>query len=307
MGKTIDIFGLGYCGLDTLCVVPRIPVDDKVQILQTLVQGGGPAATAMVTAARLGLRAAFLGVIGDDARGAAIVGEFEKDSVSTEHMRRRVGAESAAAFCWIEAATGKRSIAWTHGSAPALLPAELPVELLCSARALHCDGHQTHAAIHAAAIAQAHAIPVFLDAGTIVPGIEDLIALCNVVIASEAFARKFTGRNDLEDAIRHLHGLGPQWTGATLGTAGSVGFDGQSIHRVRSFPVDVVDTTGAGDVYHGAFAARYMEQRDSVPNMEDCMRFATVVAGLKCRALGGRTSIPTRQEAAEAMACWPAS
>jgi len=196
MRKTIDLLGIGYCGLDTLCLVPRIPIDDKVQISRSLTQGGGPAATATVAAARLGLTGAFFGVVGDDARGDAILQAFADETVCTDHIRRRPQAESAAAFCWIEETTGKRSIAWTHGTAAALCADDVSPDLVHSARALHLDGHQTHAAIRAAEIAHAAGIPVFLDAGTIVPGIENIIALCTVVIASEAFAGAFTGLTD---------------------------------------------------------------------------------------------------------------
>ncbi|MBT3374596.1 MAG: hypothetical protein HN742_21940 [Lentisphaerae bacterium] len=296
--KTIDLLGIGYCGWDTLCLVPCIPIDDKVQISRTLTQGGGPAATATVTAARLGLDGAFLGVVGDDTRSDAILQAFTDEGVCIDHIRRRSRAESAAAFCWIEEPTGKRSIAWTHGTAAQLGAEDVTPELVCSARALHLDGHQTQAAIHAAEIAQKNDIPVFLDAGTIVPGIGDVIALCTVVIASEAFAQTFTGLTDIEAAARHIRTLGPSWTGVTAGPAGSLGFDGQRVVHEGQYPVDVVDTTGAGDVYHGAFTARYVEsiKAQQRPDLQACMRFATVVAGLKCRRLGGRTGIPNRTE-----------
>ena len=250
MDENVDILGIGYCGLDTLCVLPRIPLDDKVRASRTLVQGGGPAATAVVAAARLGLKTAFAGVLGDDARGDAILKEFAREGVDTSAIRRREGAESAAAFCWVEEPTGRRSIAWTHGTAAALDPDEIDPTLIRRARALHCDGHQTAAAIRAAQIAREAGIPVFLDAGTVVPRIDELIALCTVVIASEVFARTFTGLADPEVAARRLAEAGPEWTGVTMGAAGSIGFDGERMHRVAATPAEVEDTTGAGDVYH---------------------------------------------------------
>ncbi len=303
MKRTVDILGVGYCSLDTLCLLPRIPIDDKVQISRSLMQGGGPAATATVTAARLGLATAFLGGVGDDARGRAILDAFAKEGVDTQYIQRRPNAESAAAFCWIDEATGERSIAWSHGTARPLSPAETGEGVVTAAHAVHCDGHQTAAAIRVAEIAREHGIPVFLDAGTIVPGIEDLISLCTVVIASRMFAARFAGTEDPEEAMHHIHGLGPKWAGITLGPSGSCGFDGVNVLNEGQYPVEVVDTTGAGDVYHGAFAARYVEylKADEQPDMQQCMRFATVVAGLKCRKLGGRTGIPTRDEVRRAL------
>ncbi|AHF92708.1 carbohydrate kinase [Opitutaceae bacterium TAV5] len=303
-----DILGIGYCGWDMLCVVPRIPVDDKVEIREYTAQGGGPAATAIVAAARLGLRTAFMGVTGDDVEGQRIRDEFAHEKVDTRTLVRRGGVRSAVGFSWIDAGSGRRSIAWSHGTAAPLEPNEIDEGLIGSARALHCDGHQTRATIRAAEIARERGIPVLLDAGTLVNGIEKLMRLCTVIIASEIFAKKFTGLDDPKEAIRKLHAIAPVWTGITLGPGGCIGFDGTRLHRVPAYPVAVVDTTGAGDVFHGAFAACYVRQLtahpDKTPDMEQCLRFATVAASLKCRALGGRTGIPSLEEAHHALDAW---
>jgi len=298
MDKPIDILGLGFCGLDTLCLVPSIPLDSKVEISHMLIQGGGPAATATVTASRLGLRTAFAGVTGDDDRGTAILREFDREGVNTDGVLRRSGCTSPAAFCWVEETNGSRSIAWTHGDVDPLGPDELRPDMVLSAKALQLDGHQTDAAIRSADLANAAGMLVFLDAGTLVPRIGELISRCTVVIASLDFAQRFTGSSDPEAALRALRRLGPAWTGVTMGAEGSVGFDGSDVLHQGIFPVPVVDTTGAGDVYHGAFAARYVEcaSTGDGPDLRDCMRFASVAAGLKCRSLGGRTGIPDRAE-----------
>ena len=308
MSSGHDFVGIGYCGLDTLCMVPHIPIDEKVQISRLLIQGGGPAATATVAAARLGLRAVFVGAVGDDDRGGAILHEFEREGVDTGYISRRPGAESAAAFCWVEEASGRRSIAWTRGSAEAVRADELCVELAASAGVIHLDGHQAAAAMRAAEVAQDRGIPVFLDAGSVLPGIAELMARCDVVIASQTFARRFTGQDSPEKAVRALRECGSRWTGVTLGTAGSLGYDGERLVRAGSFPVTVVDTTGAGDVYHGAFAAEYLEllrAGHDVPDMGQCMRFAAAAAALKCRRLGGRSGIPSRQDVVGFLASQP--
>ncbi len=297
MKSESNILGLGYCGWDTLCLLPRIPLDDKVQIIERVEQGGGPAATAMVASARLGTKAAFMGVIGDDSVGETIMNDFAAEKVATGLVVKRDGASSATATCWVDQSTGKRSIAWTHGGAAPLKAEEVGEEVVLSARALHLDGHQTQAAIRAAQIAHAHGIPVFLDAGTLVEDIETLLPLCTVVIASEVFAKKFTGEKDPNEAIQALYRLGPRWTAVTLGRKGSVGFDGERIQKIPTPDVEVVDTTGAGDVFHGAFAARYVETMDGQPEFDDCLRFASAVAAMKCRKLGGRAGIPSREEA----------
>lgn len=295
MVQTIDMLGIGYCGMDTFCLLPRIPLDEKVPIQKMLVQSGGPAATATVTATRLGLSAAFAGAVGDDVNASLIVDAFESEQVQTQFMIKRCNAQSATAICWIDQLTGKRSIAWTHGDAAEIDPQELKLGWLDGVRAIHCDGHQLSVALHAACYAKEHGIPVFLDAGTILPGIDELIARSTVVFASETFAIDYTGKNDFEDAVMALHALGPQWAGVTRGNKGSLGFDGQQMHHVRAVEVEVVDTTGAGDAFHGAIVARYVMQPSNERSLLDCMRYASVVAALNCRELGGRTAIPDHQ------------
>jgi sugar/nucleoside kinase (ribokinase family) len=131
-----------------------------------------------------------------------------------------------------------------------------------------------------------------LDAGTIVPRIEELLALADIVIASEKFAGRFTGDADPETAMKKLFSANTKFAAVTLGAKGSIGFDGRKIYRQPALPVETVDTTGAGDVFHGAFAYKYVNGGD----WAECLRFAAAVAALKCTKLGGRTGIPTIAE-----------
>lgn len=289
MKRTPTIIGIGYCGMDYLCVLPHIPLDDKVEIVESLIQGGGPAVTAVVAAARLGAETAFFGVVGDDERGAQIVRGIAAEGIDTAGVKIRKNAESPAAFCWIEQQSGKRSIAWTRGTARPLTPRELGRDQIRACDVLHLDGHQTQAALAGAAFARKHGVCVSIDAGTLVPGIDDLLVLSDIVIASERFAARYTGSRSPETAVRKLFAAGRRFAGVTLGKRGSIGFDGTRILHCPPFEVPrVVDTTGAGDTYHGAFAFAAAQGRP----WEACMRFATVVAALKCTRLGGRTGIP---------------
>ena len=125
MKNNATITGIGYCGMDYLCMVPYIPLDDKVEIIESLVQGGGPSITAVVASAKLGATTAFFGAVGDDERGAQIVRGLASEGVDTHCIKIRRGAESPAGFCWIEQKSGKRSIAWTRGSAQPLSQREI--------------------------------------------------------------------------------------------------------------------------------------------------------------------------------------
>lgn len=288
MDKKYDLTGLGYCGLDYLSLIPRIPIDDKVQAIQTLTQGGGPSATATFAAARLGARTAFIGSVGNDERGNTIIAGLRDAGIDTSAMAVRDAVESPAAFCWTEQDSGNRSIVWTRGSASPLTPEELKEEMIASSRLLHLDGHQTAAAIHAAAIARKHHVCVSIDAGTMVPGIERLLGLCDLIVASEKFAATYTGETQPEKSLPKLFADSCRFAAVTMGSKGSFGFDGKNFFHQPAFKVKVIDTTGAGDVFHGAFAFAWLQNQ----TWPESLRFAAAVAALKCTGFGGRSNIP---------------
>lgn len=299
MNKRYDITALGYCAIDHLCLIPQIPEDDKVEISELLIAGGGPAATAAFTAARLGARTAYLGAVGDDANGKQILKELKKENIQVSGVMIRPGAISPTAYCLVEQNTGRRSIAWSRGSVEALRAKEVKEALIASSRILHLDGHHPSAAIRAAQLAKKHGTKVLLDGGTFRPHMRDLMGLSDVVIASEVFARQMTGGDDIKCALMRIYEFGPEWAVITLGARGSVAYNGKKFFAQKSFKVKVVDTTGAGDVYHGAFAYKYL----SCADLAEIMRFASVVAALKCRKLGGRSGIPKIEEVIKVVGC----
>jgi len=290
--KRFDITALGYCAIDHLCLIPKVPEDDKVEISELLIGGGGPAATAAFAAARLGARTAYLGAVGDDENGKQILKELKNENVQVSGVMIRPGAISPAAYCWVEENTGKRNIAWSMGSVKALRVKEVKEELIYSSRILLLDGHHPAAAIYAAQLAKKHGTKVLLDGGTFRPHMRDLMDLSDVIIASEVFARQMTGGDDLKGALMKIYAYGPEWAVVTLGAKGAVAYNGKKFFAQKSFKVHVVDTTGAGDVYHGAFAYKYL----SCPDLAEIMRFASAAAALKCRKLGGRNGIPKVKE-----------
>lgn len=294
----IELVGLGFCSNDYICLLPEIPIDHKVQILEHLIQGGGPAATATVAAARLGMKTAFLSMVGDDDPGRRILQDLEAENIFTGSMRVRQDSTSPIAYCWIDQPTGKRSIAWTRGTLRELDPSELDMERILNAKLLHLDGHNTAAAIVAAEEARKHGVLVSLDAGTIRPGVEKIMEHTDLLFTSEYFARTWTGEQDLEKALLKLVKIGAKVTGVTMGDKGSIAIDNGKIIHCPAFRVTPVDTTGAGDVFHGAFAVKYLESAD----LYESMRFASAVSAVKCRKLGGRAGIPTRRQVDEFLA-----
>ncbi len=290
--KTIDFVGLGFCSNDYLAIVPTIPIDDKVQMTGHLVQGGGPAATAAVAAARLGVSAAFCGTVGDDDPGKKIRRDFASEKVDVRNLLTRIGRNSPIAYCWIDQPTGKRSVAWTRGDLEEMTPEEVDLDLIRHAKMLHIDGHQPRAALAAAHEARQCGVLVNFDAGTLRDGVPELLNETDLLIASERFARQYTGEADLKKALVKLAAIGATVTGVTMGEAGSMVIDRGKIIFCPAFKIQPVDTTGAGDVYHAAFGVRYLETHDLL----ECMRFASAVSALKCLQLGGRAGIPTRPE-----------
>lgn len=299
-----EFIAVGFCSNDHLCVLPFIPHDTKVRMLSHAIIGGGPAGNAAAGAAALGARAAFAGTVGDDADGRQILADFAAQGVDTSMVRVRPGATSAIAYLWIEEATGARSCAWTREGLRELDESEIDAEAVASAKILHLDGHNAAGAIAAAKVAREAGVLVNYDAGTLRDGTEQLLALSDLLVCSEEFILKLTGLSDAEEAVRQIWAkYRPQVCGATMGARGSMCFDGRSFVRCPAFKVEkVVDTTGCGDLFHTAFAIRWLETHD----LMECQRFAAATSAIKCRGLSGRPpSAPTRAEVEAFLASHP--
>ena len=293
--EKFDFVGLGFASNDHLAVLPFIPMDTKVKMLRHEILGGGPAANSTAGAAALGMKAAFCGTVGDDADGRMILDTFERQNVDTSMVKVRKGATSAIAYLWIEEKTGNRSCAWTREGLDELTAEEIDPAAIAAAKILHLDGHNAGGAIAAAKVAREAGVLVNYDAGTHRDGMEELLALADILICSEEFILKLTGLADAEEAVRQVYAkYRPKVCGATMGIRGSMCFDGRDFVRCPAFPVEkVVDTTGCGDLFHTGFAVRYLETHD----LMECQRFGAAVSAIKCRGLSGRPpSAPTRAE-----------
>ena len=285
-------------------MLPFIPMDTKVKMLSHAILGGGPAANSTAGAATLGLSAAFVGTVGDDADGRMILADFARQGVDTSMVKIRPGATSAIAYLWIEEKTGARSCAWTREGLDELTADEIDPETIAAAKVLHLDGHNAAGAIAAAKVAREAGVTVMYDAGTHRDGMHELLPLADLLICSEEFILKLTGLTDDEAAVRQVwEKYRPKVCGATMGVRGSMCFDGKDFVKCfdgkdfvkcPAFHVEkVVDTTGCGDLFHTGFAVRWMETHDLL----DCQRFGAAVSAIKCRGLSGRPpSAPTRAE-----------
>ena len=304
-----DFIGVGFVSNDHLAIVPYIPMDTKVRMLEHRILGGGPAGNSTAGAATLGMSAAFVGTVGDDADGRMILEDFAAQGVDTSMVKVRKGAMSAIAYLWIEEKTGNRSCVWGREGLTELAADEITPEIaeaIRGAKVLHLDGHNAAGAIAAAKIAKEAGVLVSYDAGTIRDGMAEILPLADLLICSGEFAVSVAAGKDrlittgytedeVEAAVRKLYAkYRPKVCGATMGVRGSMCFDGTNLVKCPAFKVEkVVDTTGCGDLFHTGFAVRYLETRDLL----ECQRFGAAVSALKCRGLSGRPpSAPTRQE-----------
>jgi ribokinase len=296
VSRQFDVTGVGYTAIDYLGVIPQFPEENlKLELDRLEVQGGGPAATATVTAARLGLSTSFIGKVGGDDRGAMMLMKLNGEGVDVSSAVLEEAALSQFAFIMVDAETGRRTILWTRGTLSPLMPDELDMEKVTSCRGLLVDTLEPAAAAAAAREASAAGAKVLIDAGTLREGVREILPHCHYIVASETFAGQISEGRGERAALEKMMEYGPEAAVVTLGERGCVAFSEDGFIEEKGFEVDSVDTTGAGDVFHGAFLYSVLREWD----IRRCCVFANAVAAMKCRRLGGRTGIPSLAEALE--------
>lgn len=292
-----DVIGLGASTVDMLSLVDHLPAEDENQrAIAICIQGGGPIATALVTLARLGARTAMIDTLGGDWRGTLIRDEFQREGVSVEYLQQGKDWTSPASCILVKKDNGARSIVWAPGSAPDFPAADLPRSAITSAKILHVNGRHWKACMAAARMAHEAGVQVSFDggAGRYRPELRELMPLTDICIVAQDFAAKYTGRNDIARAADALLGIGPRLVVVTAGTRGSWVYtsDGQSLHQPAYLLPNVVDTTGCGDSYHGAFLFGLLKGMQ----LEQTASFASAVAALNSQQLGGRSGLPTYEQ-----------
>ncbi len=290
----IDVIGLGASTVDVLSLVDHLPVEDEVlRAIEVSVQGGGPVATAMVTLGRLGAKAAMIDVVGDDWRGALVREEFQRNGVSVDYLKVGKDWTSSTSCILVKKGNGARSIVWAPGTAPELSPADLPRDAIASARILHVNGRHWEACMEAVRIAGEAGVQVSFDGGSgrYRPELDELIPLTDICIVARDFAEKYTRETDLSKAAEILLRSGPGLVVVTVGTDGSwvQSRDGGSFQQPAYLLPEVVDTTGCGDSYHGAFLFGILNGM----NLPKTASFASAVAAINSQHLGGRIGLPT--------------
>ena len=287
-----DVVGLGCNCFDFLGIIPYIPgLDEEIQMLESSQQGGGEVATALVALAKLGASVAYVGKVGDDPIGNFITADFDKYGVDTSHLIVEHGRASLASIVLVDKESGKRTILAGTQTVSDLQPAEIKSGVIEGAKFLHLDGASRLAALETARRARNAGVTVVFDADVLAYDSEiyKLIELTDILIPSKGFSQRFTNTDHPEKALEIMRSYGPSIVLITLGDEGSVcRAEGKTFHT-PAFKVDVVDTTGAGDVFHGAFICGMLQGW----RLEKVVEFASAVAAIKCTKLGGRSGIPT--------------
>jgi sulfofructose kinase len=291
----LDVIGLGLCTIDILVRLTEMPTwehNGKIQALR--MDGGGPVGTALVAASRLGLRCGYIGACGSDDPGNLKRSALDRELIDTSHILVLESPERQLILVYVHAETGERIFASGGDWSAFIYPkSSLDPAYLASAPILLVDGTYPDAACEAARLVRAQGGRVVMDGckseGCLSEAVRSIIPLVSVLICGAGFAQAYTGLSDSHKAGETLLSLGLERVVQTDGANGSQTQTrfGESFHT-PAFPVDVVDTTGAGDVYHGA----YLVGLSKGWSAKNTALFASAAAAIKCTQLGGRAGIP---------------
>jgi len=284
-----DVVGVGLNATDTVLIVPHFPAyAGKVPFEDEHMSPGGQVASALVACSRLGLRTKYIGTVGDDLRGRIQIESLQGTGINLDHVMVRPGCANQSAYIIIDRSTGERTVLWRRDDCLKILPAEITDEMIACARLLHIDGHDTPAVARAAEIARRHGIPVTVDVDTIYHGFDRVLPNVDYLVASSEFPTAWTGETDPFKALAAIQEeYGMRVAAMTLGAHGALARENGQFHYAPAFVVNCVDTTGAGDVFHGAFCYAVLQ---GMP-MSEALEFSNAMAALNCTALGARGGI----------------
>jgi len=289
MSKPFDVVGVGLNATDTLLLVPHFPeYAGKAPFLEEIVSPGGQVASAIVTCQRLGLRTKYIGTLGDDERGSIQMQSLLQENINLEHVQVRAGCPNQSAYIIVDQRTGERTVFWRRDESLRIDPMQITPEQITCARLLHIDGHDTPAVEHAARIARQAGMPVTVDVDTIYHGFDRVLRHVDYLIASSEFPVQWTNERDPFRALELIQQeYGMRVAAMTLGAYGSLAYSEGRFYYSPAFVVNCVDTTGAGDVFHGAFCYSVLEKF----SLDEALEFSNAMAAVNCTVLGARGGV----------------
>ncbi len=308
MNPAHDVLGLGCVAIDDLLYVAGYPAaDTKMQVQRRERHCGGLTATALVAVARLGSRAVFGGVLGDDDLSQFVLNRFREEGIGVQYMKRRPEARPIHSIIVVDESTKTRTIFYNLEGAFGAEPDWPGEEVIRSSRVLFVDHFGIEGMTRAARVAREAGIPVVADLESNEhPRFPELLELVDHAIVSRDFAAKLTGEQEPAAAVLRLWSPVRQAAVVTCGDRGCwyVGSDAPAAVRHQpAFAVEVVDTTGCGDVFHGAYASALARGLD----LPSRVLFASAAAALKAMRRGGQAGIPDRRRVEDFLANQPHS
>jgi len=294
--KPYDAVGFGLNAVDHLIVVPEYPAfDTKIRLLDHMQSAGGQTASAMVALQRLGFKTAYAGRFGSDPEGQFGLASLKAEGVNIERAEVVEGATTQIAFIIIDARNGERTIVWDRHDGLAYKPDESPKDFGSLGRVLHLDAHDPPACVRVATDAKNSGGIVSADIDNIYDGLPELLPLIDLLITSKEFPHRLTGISDERASLIEVKArYGCALVGMTKGVAGALVLCEDRFIESPAYaaPGGCRDTTGAGDAFHSGFLYGLLSGED----LETSLKSGNAVAAMKCSALGGRTSLPTRSE-----------
>jgi sulfofructose kinase len=289
-----DLVGVGLNATDTLLLVSKYPdLGGKVAFDREILSPGGQVASALATCGHLGLRTKYIGAVGDDQRGKIQMASLRESGMNLDDVEIRAGCPNQSSYIVIDQSTGERTIFWYRPECLSIDPARITAERIVCGRMLHVDGHDTPAVTRAVRIARDHGIPVSVDVDNVYPGFDQVLACADYLIGSTEFPARWTGERDPFRALERIQSeYGMRIAAMTLGPHGALARANGRFLYSPGFVVPCVDTTGAGDVFHGAFCYSVLKGA-TVP---EALEFSNAMAALNCTRLGARGGIASADE-----------
>lgn len=298
MSSCVQIVGVGHCCQDNICVVENYPVEDGSTHILSMYDryGGGAVATALVAASSLGTSTAMLANLGDDTTGQKIISGFKDARVDTKFINIIPNGRSSSSIVMVNCKNGSRTKFPYRDNLPNIEFGEKEINLIKNASAIHLDGTNYQNAVSAADIAKNTNTLISLDACSRQKDNNlnvHLATMANIFISNATYPMAVTKCSSNEEALLEISKLGnKQVVICTLGADGVLAVIDGRVEHVPAFKVDAIDTTGAGDVFHGAFLTAWLEDKDIL----ESIKFASATSALKCLKPGGRSGIPSRAD-----------
>jgi sugar/nucleoside kinase (ribokinase family) len=292
---SLDVVGVGANSVDFVYCLPQFPQPDgaasKLRIARHLVSPGGQTTTALCTCAAMGLRTAYIGTVSSDANGTRMREELARRGVDISGITMRDGVNPYAVIL-LDEREGERVVLWDRDPAMRLEPGDINADAIRGARLLHVDDVDEDAAIHAARIGRAAGIPVTSDIERVGARTGELVDAVTIPIFAEHVLQELTGEKDFERGLRKVRLQPGPLVCVTLGSRGAMMLADDRICSVPGYTVDVVDTTGAGDVFRGGFITALL--RGDGP--EEILKFANAAAAVSCTRLGAIAGVPNAED-----------